>query len=141
MAILSIEQVKLRWKDRASQSGTRWLDGVNAVTGDSPTVKAANSREKWVARMNEQAVQDRWENNLRRISLQGWKDLTTNKGSTRYTSGINASVEKYGTKMAPVLLHIKTGVDKVNAMPKVTREDSRARLVAFFDHMASYNAS
>lgn len=137
MGLPTIDVVVNKWKSRASGAGADWLAGIKR-TDVSPPQAAVAAKDKWVAKMTSSEVHDRWANNLSLVTRQQWQAAAEAKGHARYTSGINASVDKYRQRMGAVLSHIQSGLDAIAGMPDVTLEDAVARSAAFIRHMAEF---
>lgn len=137
MALPTAEQVAAKWKTRAGAAGTDWLNGIKRTTVD-PAAAAVAAKDKWVAKMTDPATHDKWATNLGLVSRPSWQASCEAKGAPRYTSGINAAVDKYRLRIAGVLTHIATGLTALETMPNVTLEDAVARSGSFIRHMATY---
>jgi len=135
MAKLTPEEFAEKWASNLRASAEYMRRGVESVT-EAPTHKAASKRQKWVARMTDKATQDKWERGLRAVSLEDWKTAMREKGISRAQAGAQSATPKMAQVGSKLLAHIDQGLAKLQGMPDVTLEDSRNRLLAWFDHMS-----
>jgi len=131
------DQVAAKWKTRAGAAGADWLNGIKRTDVD-PAAAAVAQKAKYVAKMSDPLTHDKWATNLGLVSKASWVASCEAKGSARYTSGINAAVDKYRQRIAGVLAHIQAGRAALEALPNVTIEDAIARSAQFIRHMATY---
>lgn len=124
-----------KWVQNIGSATERMKQGANNVTV-APGVKAAAAADKWLA--NVQRAQAKFKNNVSRVSLQDWKDAYINVGIPRVSQGAQAKQAKYTAAMDAFLPYLAQGVAKIDAMPKVTIEDSIARATAMIRHNAAY---
>lgn len=111
--------------------------GVNAVT-DSPTEKAANAQDNYVAGIQRAVADGKWQRGLRRITLQQWKDAFLNKGLNRIAPGAQAAQGKVEAFYREFFPHIQSAQDEVDRLPKATLEDSITRMTTFIRRMAEF---
>lgn len=137
MPMPTADQVANKWKTRAGAAGTDWINGIKRTDVD-PAQAAVAQRPKWVAKMTDPATHDKWATNLGLVTKASWQASCEAKGPARYTSGINAAVDKYRQRIAGVLSHIQVGLTALEALPNVTIEDAIARSGQFIRHMATY---
>lgn len=111
--------------------------GVNSVS-QSPTAKAAARSDKWLQRISADDTKRRFEDGLKRVSLDEWKDKMINKGIPRIAAGINAARGKVEA-FAEQLLSYEDGLkSKVDQMPDLTLEDSINRMTAWTRGMSNF---
>ena len=111
--------------------------GINRVT-ESPTIKAANKKDKMKARLNESIDNGKWEAGLRRVTLESWKSAIINKGLQRISGGIDGAKDKVVAFGTQLLAYETTLQNQVNQMPDLTLEDSLARSQAWIRGMAKF---
>ena len=111
--------------------------GVQSVT-DSPMEKAAAKKDKMLQRLTEAVQSGKWEEGLRRVSLQEWKEAFIKKGIPRIAQGAAASQQKMAEFMAELLPHIEQGRAQLQQMPDLTLEDSIARVTWWVRHMSQF---
>lgn len=118
-----------RWQAGAAQGQQRFVEGVQSTTKD-PTALAIAQQPKLLANFTAAITSGRYARNLSKVGKAGWQSATVAKAAN-YSTGINASADKYQTAIGPVLQQIATLQGTVNAMPRNTIEDSAARARAF----------
>jgi hypothetical protein len=111
--------------------------GIQRVT-ESPTIKAAASKEKMRANLNAAIDNGKWEAGLKRVTLEEWKDKAANVGVNRIAAGINAAKAKVVAFAEQLLPYIDTQQQKIKGMPSVTLEDNIARMNSFVRGMAAF---
>lgn len=114
--------------------------GVTRVT-ESPTAKAAASKDKWIAGIQRAAEKGKFEAGLRRVSLDQWKSKTLNKGAGRIPAGVNESKPKTEAFFKDFLPHVAAGQAKLSGMPSNTLEDNIGRMVEMTRHNAGFSRS
>jgi len=133
-------EIAEKWKRRATAASVDYKKGIERVT-ESPTEKAANKADKMRANLIKALDEGKWEKALRSVSLEEWKRMASTKGASNYATGITASEGKMAEFMSEVLPHIESGQRAIQAMPDITIEDSKARVVAWIDHMHKFKRS
>ena len=140
MVKLSASEIAEKWRRHAEGAVADYKKGMEKVT-ESPTEKAANKKEKMRTNLLKAIDEGKWEKGLRAISLEEWKKITAEKGSANYGTGVRLSEGKMADFMAEVLPHIESGQRVIDAMPDITLDDSKARAVAWIDHMSKFKRS
>lgn len=111
--------------------------GINRVT-EAPGVKAANKKAKWVARLSEKAVQDKWAVNVGKVPLEAWKSAMIDKGLGRVSAGVDAAHAKVVDFATKLISHQNAGLANIQKMPDLTLEDSISRAAAWMRHMSTF---
>lgn len=88
------------WQTGFAGAGTKWANGVEAVTV-APGQLAAAAQARYLAGV--QTSVNKWAANTQAVSLAQWKSTTVQKGQGRLASGAQAGVGKYQQKIAAVL--------------------------------------
>lgn len=114
--------------------------GVGRVTV-SPTALAADKADKMLAKVTEAVQSGKWAKNLRRVSLDEWKDKMIKKGTIRIAAGIDGAKAKTIAFAEDLLPHVDRGVELVKKMPDLSIEDSISRAGAFIRHMSNMKRS
>jgi hypothetical protein len=120
-------KVAQKWATNLGASTQSITDGINAVTV-APTAAAAAKKGAMLQRLTAAVNSGKWEKGLNRVSLTDWKTATITKGVQRIASGAQAAEPKmqaFMTQWLPVAQQIS---DQVKTMPKLTVEDSIARV-------------
>lgn len=125
-----------RWKDAAALGQSRYVEGVQATQVDV-VGKAIAAQPKLLAEFQKSIVSGRWARRLGEVGTAGWKAKTVAKASN-YATGIAAGGDDFQKAMQTWLPIIQSAAASVQSMPKVTLQDSIARMTAFAT--ALYNA-
>lgn len=118
-----------RWQQGAAQGQTRFTEGVQATNVDV-VGRAIAQQAVLVQNFTQSVASGRWARALGDVGTQGWKAATIAKANN-YSTGVNASVQKYQTKIAPVLAFEAQLQQQIDSMPKGTLNDSIARMSAW----------
>lgn len=129
------ETATARWVQGMQGSGDAMKRGVMAVT-ESPGVKAARAADKWL--MKTTAAKDKFARRVGALQLGDWQTAMTSYGISRAGQGAAQKKTKMTAFLQDYLPYLRTGVDKIHQMPKVTLQDSIARAVAMIEHNAAY---
>jgi len=114
--------------------------GVARITRN-PCELAAAKQEKMIAKLTESVNSGKWAKNLKKVTLDEWKDKMTEKGIPRISGGIDGAKDKVIAFAKDLLPHVDSGVEKVKRLPDLTIEDSVNRASAFIRHMADFKRS
>ncbi len=125
-AIPSAAEAAQRWNTGFAGAGTKWADGINAVTVP-PGQLAAAAQPRYLAGV--QANVGKWASNVSAVGLAQWKEMSISKGQGRLASGATAGQAKYEAKIGPVLNAIKSIVGGLP--PRGTVEQNIQRSAAF----------
>lgn len=109
--------------------------GIMAVT-ESPTAAAARNLSKMKANFNKAIDDGTVEAGLKKVTLSDWQDAAITKGVDRIVPGLEAARSKLESFHQKLSTHINSGLNTLDAMPKQTISDSKARMNAWFDHMS-----
>lgn len=112
--------------------------GVERVT-ESPMVKAAGKKEKMLQNLTASVQSGKWEQRLKGVSLESWKQSFLDKGIGRVSGGIDAAHDKvvaFATQLLAYENSLKTSLDK---MPDLTLEDSVQRATTWIRGMAKFS--
>jgi hypothetical protein len=126
-----------KWAQRLTAAVEDIRRGVQKVT-ESPTQKAAEKKDKWVAELQRAAQEGRWEAGLRSVSLDEWKNTMLSKGLARIPDGARAAQGKYAQVAENLYRYIEDGQRRVQSMPDVTLEQRIQRMVEFIRYMSQY---
>jgi len=119
------EQAAQKWLQRLSASTQQIQEGVARVS-EAPGAKAAAAKSAYLA--NVQAKADKWERNVKAVTLESWKAATT-AGAQRVAAGAQAKVGKMEAFQRDFFPFLQTVQDQVERMPKGTLEQGIARMV------------
>lgn len=134
MPRLSPQQIADKMASRASAAQGDYTAGVQAVSV-APGAKAAAKKAQYV--QNVQASADKWAARVGRVTLEQWKQSTTDKAG-RFASGVTAAKPKiveFWTSFGPFQDNITA---TVRNMPNATQEERINRAVAQMRGTATY---
>jgi len=137
MAMKDPMQVAEKWARNLSGSTQAIQDGVAAVT-ESPTAKAADRADAYMAGVQRSVADGRYQAGLRRVSLDDWKDAMLNKGVQRIAGGATAAVPKMQDFMTQFLPHVAAGQRALANMPRGDLQQNINRMVAMVQHNARF---
>lgn len=118
-----------RWVQSAGSAQQRYTEGVQATQKD-PTQLAINAQAKLVQNFNAAVSSGRYARGLQAVGQAGWKSATVAKASN-YSTGIQASQDKYLAAIGPVLQFEAQLQQQISAMPSTTLQDSINRMAAW----------
>lgn len=137
MAKLTPEQFAAKWASRLGASTQDIQNGINRITV-SPTEQAANKQAKMLANLTASVNSGKWARGLRSVSLDAWRKATIEKGLPRIQQGATAAQPKMVEFANKLLPYQQALVDKINAMPDISLQDSIARMTAYINGMAQF---
>lgn len=124
------DQLTTNWKRGMTGNVPKIVEGVNRVS-ESPMEKAAAAQDKYAAGVQAAVQSGRFAAGLRQVSLSDWKSLTAKKVAERLSSGVEGATAKYNKFGQYLVSTINAGLPQINAMPKLTIEDSIQKMVAW----------
>jgi hypothetical protein len=127
-----------KWAQRLSGATAEITAGIQRVT-EAPGMKAAAKKQKWIQAV--QASQDKWERNVRAVSLETWKSLFLAVGVPRIAQGAQAKQGKYTAFARQFFPYLEQGVQRVSAMPDTTFEERINKAVAMMRHNHDFKRS
>jgi len=136
MAKLTAHEYQEKHARRLKAATEDMRKGVLAVT-EAPTLKAAAKKEKMRAGILNAIDNGKWENGLKKVTLEDWKTKMVDVGINRVSAGIDAAAPKVVSFAEKLLPHIDKGIAKIKSMPDVTLDDSINRMVAWTRHMTT----
>lgn len=137
MARVTPEEFQEKHARRLKASVTDIQRGVERITV-SPTEQAAKKKDKMRQNINEAIDNGRWERNLRKVSLEEWRQKMVSKGLPRISTGIDGAADKMRDFASQLLPHIDAGRQIVGQMPDLTLDDSLARVTTYIRHMSKF---
>lgn len=128
------QQITEKWKTRTSGATQAVIDGVSRVTR-APGEAAAAQKGAYLAGV--QAKADKWERNVRSVSLASWQE-STKAGAQRIAAGVQAKAPKYEAFMQEFIPHVERVQARVSAMPRGTFDQNIARMIENARGMAEF---
>jgi|SRR5438128_5826189 len=129
MAIVDAATAAARWVAAAGQAQVRYTEGVQSTTKD-PTALAVAQQAKLTQNFNAAVASGRWSRALQRVGKAGWQTAAIAKAAN-YSTGINASQDKYLAAIGPVLQIEAQLQQQIASMPSATLQDSINRMAAW----------
>ena len=121
-----------KWAKNYTNSGADFEAGIRALT-ESPMEKAIAQKEAMVAAWQEAISSGKWENALRSINFNDWKEKTIRLGKQRMAEGARegkVNFQKFMEFWLPVVAQLK---ERLRSLPRGTAADNKARMNAAFD--------
>lgn len=109
--------------------------GIDRVT-ENPCEKAVAKKDKMLTNLTAAVNSGKWENGLKRVSLEDWKRKARDIGVNRIAAGIDGAKDKVVAFAEVLLPHIDRGRDKIKGMADVTLDDNINRMTTFIRHMS-----
>lgn len=134
MAKVTPEEFAEKWARRlrgATEDIRRGIERVDTAPGEL----AAAQQEAMLQNFIESVNSGLWASRVRSVSLQDWKKAAIDKGLARIPAGVEAAQPKMARIAAELLPAVDAAAAKARAMPKVTLEDSIARMTMFVREM------
>lgn len=135
-AIADANTVAAKWSSRTQAAATDYTQGVQSTDKD-PTQLAINAGQRYIQRVTDAFNSGRWANGLRRVGKAGWQTATVAKAAN-FSTGVAAAEAKVASAFAPLLSFESSLQSRIDAMPNITAADRKARMLAWFDGMSSY---
>ena len=104
MPKLNASALAAKWASKTSAAGEAYKAGVQSVTVN-PAQKAIESKERWIAALNEAAADGAYERGLGKVTLESWKQSATEKGAQNLAAGARMGaikVERHEREFGPV---------------------------------------
>jgi len=115
-----------KWGRNLKRSTDDIRKGVARVT-EAPGVKAAQKKDKMKARLVAAIDDGTWQDRVKSVSLEDWKDKTINKGIARISAGVDAANGKVVEFHYQLADHQATIDRELADMPDISLEDGIAR--------------
>lgn len=131
------DDVANKWSTNLGNAQTEMQAGVARVRV-APGVAAAAAKQKWVAQMTSTQTQNKWEQNVRAVSLGAWQQSMNDLGIQRAAAGAQAKKQKMVNAMTKLLPFIDNLQGTVKAMPDVTPQDREQRALAWMRGMRQF---
>jgi len=126
-----------KWGTTLKQRVGEIVTAVDRVE-TAPGQKAAKQVKKWVAKLSDPETHKKWERNVGAVTLEEWKEATKTLLPQRLPGGVDRALDKVEEFASQLLSYQATNLPKIEAMPDITYEDSRARMNAWFDIMKQF---
>ena len=135
MARVDAGQYVNRWKTGITQNTGRIREGVERVS-TSPTIAAANAVDRMLANLMKSIQDGTWAAQLKKVSLEDWKQSTIGKGLERIASGVERVTDKQQAMAQKLLSAIDATLSEVNKTPRGDLETNIGRSATMIRGMA-----
>lgn len=126
-----------KYEERASVAEEDYRIGVQNPKRPPATTAIAN-RKVIETVMARKETWDKWEAGLRAVGDEGVIKAAVEKGAPRYVPGIRAGLSKVRDFAQKFSAHLEAGQKQVLAIPKLTLEDSKKRMIMMMEHNARF---
>lgn len=129
-------QISDKWNKNLKSAVPYIQQGIDNMQV-SPTEEAAKKQDKMLQNVQEAVSSGRWATALRGVSKADWQAVTKKKVASRLAGGVDEAMpkrQKFDTYLVNTLNGILPGIA---AMPDMTLDDSKARVIALIDGMAA----
>lgn len=140
MALPDPQTVADKWVQRASAASQDYAQGV-AQTDKDPTALAAANGARYIQGVQDAYNSGKWARRLQQVGKSGWQQAVASKGVVNYSTGVNASRDKFAQAIGPVLTAVAAAQAQVRSMPSVTPAQRDARALAFIQYMRNWGAN
>lgn len=137
MAMQSAQQIAEKWSRNLGASTQAIREGVQSVTVN-PMARAAERVDAYVAGIQRAVADGKYQDGLRRVSLEQWKDAMLEKGLSRVGTGASQAMPKFADFMSEFIPHLQAGVRALETMPRGDLSQNVARAVAMMQHNARF---
>jgi hypothetical protein len=134
------KQIASKWARNLQGAQGAIQEGVRSVT-ESPTEKAARRADAYVQGVQRAAADGKWQEALRSVSLEQWREAMLVKGVGRVGTGAQAAIPKVEAFLSEFLPHVEAGQRKLASMPRGDLSANIARAVAMIEHNAQFRRS
>lgn len=132
---LAPDAVSSKWGTHMKSAVPDIVSGVTALTED-PGQKAVAAQEKMLAKITESITSGVWAKRRLEVSLPEWKEKTIAKVKSRLSGGVDGAMPKRKKFDVWLVGRLNAVLPTISAMPSMTLEDSKQRMIALVDHMA-----
>lgn len=133
----NVQDVVARWKKGMTGSVAKIKDKINGLTVN-PMLQAAQQKEAYVNGVMEAAESGRWEDGLKSVDFQAWKQKTAEIGTQRIAAGVEAATAKQVNFFSQLLPFTDAVSRQIQAMPKGNLEDNIQRAIATMRAMSQF---
>lgn len=137
MAKISPTEAREKWARNLKGSTGQIRNSVERMT-EAPGKKAAAAKDTWVARMTDPSTHEKWARRVAGVSLSEWQERFVTKGIPNLSTGVDAASSKMEEYLSALFAYQDANVQKVRAIPKLTNEDSKRRMLEWFDIMSKF---
>lgn len=130
-------QAASKWARNLAGAQQTIADGVRNVT-EAPTEKAARESQRYVDGVTRAVQEGRWQDGLRSVSLEDWRQAMLSKGVSRIGQGAQAAQSKFEAFLSEFLPHVEAGRRQLASMPKGDLASNIQRAIFMIEHNAKF---
>lgn len=131
------QTVAQKWARNLGMATDTIKAGIQAVT-QSPTERAAQRQDAYIAGVQRAVASGKWQQGLRRVNLQDWQSAAINKGLPRIGPGAQQALPKFTTFMQQWLPYLDGLHARLQNLPRGDIEQNRARMNAAMDYLHAF---
>lgn len=133
----SAQMIAQKWATGMGNAGAAIKAGVEGVTVN-PAESAIRQKDAYVNGVMRAVNDGKWENGLRRTTLQGWQESMLKKGLNRIGPGANEAKQDFEQFMTQFLPHVEAGQRMLQNTPRGDLQTNIGRAVAMIEHNAKF---
>ena len=118
-----------KWSQRTSAASEAYTKGVQAVT-ENPMEKAAAKADQYAAGVAQAVATGRYQDGLRRVGLQEWRDKAVKLGAGRLAAGVKEAEGRMQQFAQQFLPFQESLTAQVRSMPNNSLEERINRAIA-----------
>lgn len=134
---LNTQAILEKWKRNSTADPNALIRGADSVT-ESPTAKAARSKDKMLRKITEAVTSGRYEQACNAVTLGDWQQAFKTKGVRNYTAGVQGISQKAAKAMADQQQYAEAVKQEVAAMPTDTDAQAEEKCLAVIRKMRQY---
>ena len=135
MARVTADEYAEKWARRLSGATQDIKKGIEKVK-TSPTAKAADKAELALRKIMEAFNNGTWAAQLRKVSLESWRESAIGKGLDRIAKGVTDATPGQKVMAQKLLAAVDASVAEAEKTPRGSLEDNIGRMVTFVRGMA-----
>ena len=134
MARVNATEYADKWQRRLTGAQQDIQKGINRVT-ESPGIKAANAQQTMLTNLLAAINDGTWAAQLRKMTLEDWKNSAINKGLQRIASGVAAAGPAQVQMAEKLLAAVDASLAVVNQTKRGDLEANISRMVTMAREM------
>lgn len=136
----NVDAMMAKYEKNTGQAAESYKAGIDAVT-ESPTEKAANRKDKYVAGVQRAADSGKYEAGLRAVTTEEWKAAAKNKGAAALQNAVRNLSARAKRNMRNLFDYSQTVASQIAGMADATEADADARALKAIQLMRQYRKS
>lgn len=132
----SPDKITEKWIKNMKNAVPEIVSGIEGVQED-PGQKAVAAQEKMRQNINEALDSGLWATRRLAVSKAEWQAKTIAKVKQRLSTGVEQAKSKRQKFDTWLVARLNAVMPEISAMPDMTLDDSKARVLRLMDHMAA----